>query len=214
MGGFKADGLIFPGGRGSSQSSGKSFGKDSGKGKGYGKDSGRGYGKDYGYGKDSGKSYGSEAGRIYGNGSGRGHGKDQGKDHGYGKDSGKDSGSGSGNYPSKDSILGFLIPEGKALHGRHGPSVYQRILDTIPANLSYTCEGGPRHAQLIPEQPSDYPELEDIFRDQVLHSDSDIVGYPRYLSEPYFECPRGHRIFLSRIPWQSSCRECPDPGLA
>ena len=208
MGGFKADGLIFPGGRGSSQSSGKSFGKDSGKGKGYGKDSGRGYGKDYGYGKDSGKSYGSEAGRIYGNGSGRGHGKD------HGKDSGKDSGSGSGNYPSKDSILGFLIPEGKALHGRHGPSVYQRILDTIPANLSYTCEGGPRHAQLIPEQPSDYPELEDIFRDQVLHSDSDIVGYPRYLSEPYFECPRGHRIFLSRIPWQSSCRECPDPGLA
>ena len=208
MGGFKADGLIFPGGRGSSQSSGKSFGKDSGKGKGYGKDSGRGYGKDYGYGKDSGKSYGSEAGRIYGKGSGRGHGKD------HGKDSGKDSGSGSGNYPSKDSILGFLIREGKALHGRHGPSVYQRILDTIPANLSYTCEGGPRHAQLIPEQPSDYPELEDIFGDQVLHSDSDIVSYPRYLSEPYFEWPRGHRIFLSRIPWQSSCRECPDPGLA
>jgi hypothetical protein len=106
-----------------------------------------------------------------------------------------------------------MIPEGKAMKGRRGPSVYSKVLDTIPANMRFTSEGGPRHAQLVPDEPPEI-KLPEIFGEDGHHTEQDIVIYPRYLREPNFLCPRGHKVLLSRIPWQSSCRECHDPGLA
>ena len=100
------------------------------------------------------------------------------------------------------------------MKGRKGPSIYSKVLDTIPANTRFTCEGGPRHAQLIPDEPEEI-KLSEIFGGEELdHADEDIVIYPRYLREPNIKCPGGHKVMLSRIPWQSGCRECHDSGLA
>ena len=167
-------------------SKGSGKGKDSDKGK--ASDKGKGKGKDKGfYGKDSDK--------------GKGKGKEKGF---YGKDSGKDF---------MDQGLGRLIGAGRGMKGREGPQVYQAVLDKIPAQMRFTCESGPRHAQLIPSEPPQI-SLAEIFGKREPHSEFDIVVYPRYLKEPRAKCERGHTIMLSRIPWQSSCRECEDPGLA
>ena len=212
MGGQDEAGLILPRGKGSGKLGCKDSGKDSGKdqgyyGKGFGKDSG----KEKGYGKDSGKEkgYGKDSGK------GKGHGKDPGYSTSWGK--GKHSETGRIHAPafsSRDPILGSIIQEGRAMKGRKGPSVYSKVLDTIPANTRFTCEGGPRHAQLIPDEPEEI-KLSEIFGgDELDHAEEDIVIYPRYLREPNIKCPGGHKVMLSRIPWQSGCRECQDPGLA
>ena len=215
MGGPDEAGLILPRGKGSGKWWSKDSGKDQGYyGKGFGKDSGKDKGKDYGYGKDSGKDkgYGKDSGKD--SGKGRGHGKDPGYSTSWGKGQGSETGRIHAQaFSSRDPILGFMIPEGKAMKGRKGPSVYSKVLDTIPANTRFTCEGGPRHAQLVPDEPPEI-KLSEIFGGEFDHTEEDIVIYPRYLREPNIECPRGHKVMLSRIPWQSSCREYHDPGLA
>ena len=149
--------------------------------------------------KGSGKGKDSDKGKA--SDKGKGKGKDKGF---YGKDSGKDF---------MDQGLGRLIGAGRGMKGREGPQVYQAVLDKIPAQMRFTCESGPRHAQLIPSEPPQI-SLAEIFGKREPHSEFDIVVYPRYLKEPRAKCERGNTIMLSRIPWQSSCRECEDPGLA
>ena len=175
MGGQDEYGFIHP-----IKGSGK--GKDSDKGK--ASDKGKGKGKEKGfYGKDSDKGF-------YGKDSDKGKGK--GKDKGFhGKDSGKDF---------MDQSLGRLIGAGRGMKGREGPSVYEAVLDKIPPQMRFTCESGPRHAQLIASEPPQI-SLAEIFGKEAPHSEFDIVVYPRYLKEPRAKCERGHTIMLSRIPW-------------
>lgn len=66
-----------------------------------------------------------------------------------------------------------------------------------------THKGGA--TQLVPEE-TEWPQCSDIFLNP--GSDVDIVEYPRYLQEPEVYCPHEHKVYLSRLPWQSSCKAC------
>ena len=81
--------------------------------------------------------------------------------------------------------------------GRSGPWVTQAVLSTIPDGMTYEASASGKYAQLKPK-----PDPQEANPQQV-------VFYPRYLDEPQFDCGKGHKICLSRIP----CRECKVPGL-
>lgn len=143
-----------------------------------------------------------------GNGKGKGNYESgKGKDnYGIGKGKGKgDLHSGKG----KDSGKGK--GKGTDSKGRSGPPVLDSVRQTIPKGLVYQATSDGRHAQLPPLTEPAQPSLEAIFDSSNPHS---IVEYPRYLAEPEFECARGHRILLSRIPWQSGCALCQVLGQA
>ena len=137
---------------------------------------------------------------VSGNGKGKGnYESSKGKDN-YGKGKGKGKGdSGKGKGKGTDS------------KGRTGPPVLDSVRQTIPKGLNYQATSDGRHAQLPPLTEPAPPSLEAIFDSSNPHS---IVEYPRYLAEPVFECARGHRILLSRIPWQSGCSQCQVLGQA
>ena len=101
--------------------------------------------------------------------------------------------------------------KGRDSKGRTGPPVLDSVRQTIPKGLNYTATEDGRHAQLPPLNEPAQPSLEAIFDSSNPHS---IVEYPRYLAEPVFECERGHKILLSRIPWQSGCALCQVLGQA
>jgi hypothetical protein len=73
----------------------------------------------------------------------------------------------------------------------------------------WTQQGSQGHHQLEPNDPPQEPSGLALFNSSASKS---IVEYPRYLKEPKVRCEKGHRVYLSRIPWQSGCRECLVPG--
>ena len=49
-------------------------------------------------------------------------------------------------------------------------------------------------------------EVQDIF---IQSNPEHWVDYARLRTEePKVHCPNGHLVYLSRIPWQSGCRDC------
>ena len=58
-----------------------------------------------------------------------------------------------------------------------------------------------RSLQLRIMEP-DYPSFEELFLDPDPLRE---IIYPRYTDEPQVQCPHGKDLFLSRLPWQSSC---------
>mgnify|MGYP000043654014 CR=1 FL=1 len=94
--------------------------------------------------------------------------------------------------------------------GRSGPWVAQAVLSTIPDGMTYEASTSGKYAQLKPKPDPQKPSMSELFQEA---NPSQVVFYPRYLDEPQFDCGKGHKIFLSRIPWQSGCRECKVPGL-
>ena len=99
--------------------------------------------------------------------------------------------------------------EKKDAEGRYGPWVPQQLLSIIPARVVYKSENG-KHAQLV--QPCDpkRPGISELFQKEDKEA---MVKYPRYLDEPKVSCGGcGAELFLSRIPWQSGCRDCKVPG--
>ena len=125
------------------------------------------------------------------------------------------NGKGKGNYESGKGKDNYGIGKGKGKgtdsKGRSGPPVLDSVRQTIPKGLVYQATSDGRHAQLPPLTEPAQPSLEAIFDSSNPHP---IVEYPRYLAEPEFECARGHRILLSRIPWQSGCALCQVLGQA
>ena len=109
--------------------------------------------------------------------------------------------SGSGHSRGTDSDKG---------RGRSGPYVTQAVLSTIPDGMTYEASTSGKYAQLKPKPDPQTPSMSQLFQEA---DPSQVVSYPRYLDEPQFDCGNGHKIFLSRIPWQSGCKDCKVPGL-
>ena len=80
----------------------------------------------------------------------------------------------------------------------------------VPDKVLWTQKGGKGRYQLQPNDPPQEPSCLALFNNM---DSENIVEYPRYLREPKVDCGNGHQVFLSRIPWQSGCRECSVPGL-
>lgn len=78
----------------------------------------------------------------------------------------------------------------------------------VPDGLAWTQHPENKRCQLEPNQPVQLPYLSQIFPEPDPKAQ---VEYPRYLREPMVQCSKGHTVYLSRIPWQSGCRECNVP---
>ncbi|CAK9022087.1 unnamed protein product [Durusdinium trenchii] len=50
------------------------------------------------------------------------------------------------------------------------------------------------------------PTAQEIFGP--LCPDDQVITYDRLRHEPAAFCPSGHKVILSRIPWQAGCRHC------
>ena len=92
--------------------------------------------------------------------------------------------------------------------GRAHPAFEEKPAE-VPDGVWWIQVGSRRRYQLEPNAPPQEPSGLALFNNS---NDTDIVEYPRYLREPMVDCGNGHKVYLSRTPWQSGCRECTVPG--
>ena len=106
------------------------------------------------------------------------------------------------------SAMSFFDYHGKG-SGKPHP-MFGAKPDEVPDGVLWTQKGGQGYCQLQPNDPPQEPSALELFNNS---KSENMVEYPRYLKEPKVECGNGHSVFLSRIPWQSGCKECAVPGL-
>lgn len=81
----------------------------------------------------------------------------------------------------------------------------------VPEGVKYQQHTKNYRCQLAPKEPPEFPSTQDLFGASGASSSQDKIEYPRYIREPEVFCGKGHRVYLSRIPWQNGCRECKVP---